>query len=386
MAVWVAATIGSALDVTHNAATSGLSATSVQGAIDSLKSLLDTHTHPASALASGTVDLARLPVGTTASTVARGDHAHAGGGGGPRIETGTLSLAGTDRVEWMGTEVGVSFAQAYTAPPRVVCGGRGTAVLSVSTTGFTAQVADVALGKVVSRTVVTGLPVSATPPAGLAFDGTSYWTLGGGSYYRIDPTTGAATPAFVRPGGLVNGIAHDGTSLWQLEAGAYPIVLRQLDPATGTTQGTLNLGALGAGGTNTFSTAALSFDGSQLWSITSVPGYGIETVGPVNRSTGAIGATWTSRGPNMFAFHAGRLFMNHSAFVENGLALDPATLQTTPLWIHAHGVGGGMTSRSPTRLAFLTEKRVSAGSGLEYLLVEVDTSAPEALDWIAVGQ
>lgn len=65
-----------AIDVVFSVQNSSLTSTTVQGAIDQLDTKVTTHTHTASEIISGTIDIARLPLGATSATVSRGDHTH----------------------------------------------------------------------------------------------------------------------------------------------------------------------------------------------------------------------------------------------------------------------------------------------------------------------
>lgn len=57
-----------------------------------------THSHAAGDITSGTVDVARLPVGTGSTQVAAGNHTHTA------AAVGAVAAAGTAVALWLGTE------------------------------------------------------------------------------------------------------------------------------------------------------------------------------------------------------------------------------------------------------------------------------------------
>jgi hypothetical protein len=59
-----------------------------------------SHVHAGSEITSGTVPFARLPVGTTSTTVAQGDHVHAGGSAVGVVLTGTGAPSGGSDGDW----------------------------------------------------------------------------------------------------------------------------------------------------------------------------------------------------------------------------------------------------------------------------------------------
>ena len=81
--------------------------------VTSLQTTLDgkaasSHTHAASDVASGTLDVARIPTGTTSSTVALGDHTHSGYAPTSHEHSGADITSGTVGFSYLPTGTGAS--------------------------------------------------------------------------------------------------------------------------------------------------------------------------------------------------------------------------------------------------------------------------------------
>ena len=125
-----------------------------------------------------------------------------------------------------------------------------------------------------------------TPPAGLAFDGTSIWVAGWGDHTvkRIDPATGVAT-SFPLPTGATGpyGVAFDGTDIWVTNKISENV--SRIDPTTGVG---VNIALVVDGGPT-----ALAFDGTSMW-IANTASPALMSKIPASDRSATVQATWTS--------------------------------------------------------------------------------------------
>jgi hypothetical protein len=161
-------------------------------------------------------------------------------------------------------------------------------------------------------TVATNLPAF---PAGIAFDGSRIWAVGGAVSIVTPGATIPWTVTTVTAGfGGETGALYDGANIWVTDDGAGALL--KLDSAGAILQ------TVTVGGFPYFPV----FDGSNIW----VPNQGSSSVSVVRASTGAVLATLTGNGlnsPHQAAFDGERVLVTNS--LGNSVSLWKAADLTT---------------------------------------------------------
>lgn len=154
----------------------------------SIGAALTAHTHPASDVVSGTLAIARIPTGTTSSTVSLGDHTHSAAA--PAAHASTHASAGSDPVS--PASIGAALTSHSHAAADVTSGTFAIARIPTGTTSST-----VAIGNDARLGVKPYPPVAITIASNLAATDASL-----GTHFRIPA---AANFTISNPTNLVDG-------------------------------------------------------------------------------------------------------------------------------------------------------------------------------------
>ena len=109
-----------------------------------------SHSHAASDVSSGTLDIARIPTGSTATTVALGNHTHSGYAASTHYHSGSDITSGTVGFSYLPTGTGASqvavgnhthsgYASMATATATLGTSGWTSDSITVNVTGVTAS-------------------------------------------------------------------------------------------------------------------------------------------------------------------------------------------------------------------------------------------------------